>query len=57
MYENFVVDNAFYPYISLAEINNKNVEISTINSYEKYFKNNSNKHYKITYYNKKYVIQ
>lgn len=57
MYENFVVDNAFYPYISLAEINNKNTEISTINSYEKYFQNNSNKHYKITYYNKKYVIQ
>lgn len=65
LYENFVVDNSFYPYIKLAEINNKNAIISTINSYEKYFlKNNlsfkenlKKDYYKITYYNKKYVIK
>lgn len=65
IYENLVVDNSFYPYIKLAEINNKNAIISTINSYEKYFlKNNfslkenlKKDYYKITYYNKKYVIK
>lgn len=65
LYENFVVDNAFYPYINLAEINNKNALISTIDKYEKYFDKSNysegekikNSYYKITYYNKKYVIK
>lgn len=63
-YESFIVDNSFYPYINLAEINNKKAEISTINIYEKYFdksnlensENIKKNYYKITYYNKKYTI-